>query len=99
MKTRPRDRPGGFNLTPQKMNQEHLLPERIQIRLQWWESDEDGIHYAHHRGRTIVLRGFPHPTKWAREFEVHDGRGRVGLIHGLAAAKRYAERHLEKILI
>lgn len=70
---------------------------KTPITLTWWESHEPGIHYAHHRGRVILLRGFPKPSPYAREFEVFDGRGRVGLIRGLNAAKVYARRHLETI--
>ena len=67
------------------------------IILRWWESHEPGIHYAHHAGRVILLRGFPRPSKYSREFEIRDGRGRIGLIQGLQAAKDYALKHLETI--
>ena len=68
---------------------------KTKITLTWWESHEPGIYYAHHDGRVILLRGFPRPTKYSREFEIHDGRGRVGLIQGLQEAKDYALKHIE----
>ncbi|MGI9587834.1 MAG: hypothetical protein ACR2MR_06465 [Dietzia maris] len=67
------------------------------ISLTWYAHHEPGIHYAHHEGRLLLLRGFPLPTEHATEFEVHDGRGRVGLIQGLQSAKDYAARHLEDL--
>lgn len=68
-----------------------------QVRLTWFRHPNPGIHYAKHEGRVIMLSGFPHVNERAREFEVYDGRSRVGLIRGLREAKRYAERHLENL--
>tara|TARA_X000001316_G_C891928_1_gene13341 strand:+ start:268 stop:489 length:222 start_codon:yes stop_codon:yes gene_type:complete len=65
-----------------------------KISLVWFRHPRPGIHYAHHRGRVILLHGFPKATRSAREFEVYDGRTRVGLIRGLNAAMTYAEKHL-----
>ena len=65
------------------------------LSLTWWESHQPGVHYAHHMGRLLLLRGFPKPSKHSREFEIYDGRGRVGLIQGLEEAKKYAAKHIE----
>lgn len=62
----------------------------------WFQHPRPGIHYAHFEGRVIMLHGFPQANRFSRQFEVYDGRTRVGLIRGLDEAKTYAENHLAK---
>ena len=65
-----------------------------KFSLVWFPHPRPGIHYAHHEGRVILVHGFPQATRFSREFEVYDGRKRIGLIRGLSEAKAYAEKHL-----
>ena len=44
-----------------------------KISLVWFRHPRPGIHYAHHRGRVILLHGFPKATR--------SGRGGVSFVH------------------